>query len=883
MEKEVTKQSFWAQSPDDVLSRLETTHQGLSEKEAKNRLAVFGKNVFGEDERVTKLNLVISQFKSPLIFILMIAASVTLFLRDWVDSAVIILAIVVNTALGFYQENRAEEALEKLKTYIKDRVRVFRDGGEKEILAEDVVPGDIIHLNTGVRVSADARIIESLSLSVDESILTGESLSTSKGTEELGVSTELAERTNMVHAGTSVVAGSGLAVVTATGKDTQIGRIAELVTKTKREKTPLQRSIGHLAWIIMGILLFSIVVIFFLGISRGQSVFDMFLISVAMAVSAIPEALPVALTVILAVGVERLVRRKGVVRKLAAAETLGSTTVILTDKTGTLTQAKMEMKDILTYKNLLENKSYQLDLRDNLEEQQLHILKLALMNTDVFIENPKDNFKQWRLVGNAMETNLVKHAAYYDLFATKLKQKVDYYRVLEFSSKHKFSASYVGASKEFSWNHLKGNNFLAVLGAPEILLEKSKLSKDDYIKIKKSIEDLSYDGMRVIGVAECIVKDKGEVEDLDPKNMKDLQFVGVIAFYDPPRPQVADAMKKVREFGVDVVMVTGDLKGTALSIARKLGWKVGEGGIMTGSQLKAISDKELLKNLKSIKIFARVSPEDKMRIANLYKQSGEVVAMTGDGVNDAPGLKSVDIGVAVGSGTDVAKAVADLVLLDDNFQTIVAAIEEGRRILSNIKKTLVYLLSNSLDEVLLIGGSLFFGLPLPLTALQILWVNFFSDSIPALAFAFEENYENHLDKKNNKVLDKEVLFLILVLGILTSALLFILYWYLLRAGHEEGLVRSFMFALYGIYILFLSWPLRSLKKNIFQFNPFSNKWILIGISVGLILMATAIYVPFFQNILNTQSLSLSWIGFLSIWLVINIALVEITKWFFRKD
>lgn len=883
MDKNIIEQSFWALGQDKAVSCLETTHMGLSENEAQNRLKLFGKNIFDDGNGITKFNIFLNQFKSPLIFILIIATAVTLFLQDWVDSAVITLAIIVNTALGFYQENRAEEALDKLKTYIKERVRIFRNGTEKEIPAESIVPGDVMHLNSGNRISADALIIEAHSLSVDESILTGESLPVTKDVSILPKVTELAERANMAHAGTLVVAGSGIAVVTATARYTQIGRIAALVSETKREKTPLQRSIGHMAWVIAGVLTLVVGAVFFLGINSGETIFDMFLVSVAMAVSSIPEALPVSLTVILAVGVERLARRNGVVRKLAAAESLGSTTVILTDKTGTLTQAKMDMKDILTLKNLLEGKSAQLDPKENLSKQQLDILKLALVNTDVLIENPEEDSRQWRMDGNPLESNIVKHAASYEILITELKQKIAFARVLEFSSQHKFSASFVEASSEFEWDHLRGQNFLAVLGAPEILLDKSRVNKDDYIKIKQFIEKLADDGMRVIGVAAKIVKDKKEVENIMSENVNDLEFAGIISFYDPPRPEVMDAMEKVKKFGLHVVMVTGDLKGTAISIARKLGWKISEGNVMTGQQLKMISDEELLKDLKNIRIFARVSPEDKMRVAKLFKQSGESVAMTGDGVNDAPGLKSVDIGIVVGSGTDVAKAVADLVLLDDNFQTIVAAIEEGRRVLSNIKKTIIYLLSDSLDEVILIGGSLLLGLPLPLTALQILWVNFFSDSIPALAFAFEDNFENHLNRKKNKVLDSEVLFMILVLGVATSVLLFGLYWYLLKTGHDEGVVRSFIFAAFGIYTLFLAWPLRSLKKSIFQFNPFSNRWILIGIGIGLVLMAFAIYLPFLQNILNTQSLSLPWIGFLGIWLVVNIALVELTKWFFRKS
>lgn len=885
MNKETTQKAFWSLTTRETLTELTTIKNGLSQKEAERRLKSFGENVFEKTKRITKLHIFLGQFKSPLIFILIIASAFTLFLQDWVDSAVIILAIVINTALGFYQENRAEEALKHLKSYIKERVRVIRDGEEHEIPASDVVPGDIVHLKNGVRISADARVIEAHTLFVDEAILTGESLPITKQTEPLSKSTELADRINMVWAGTLVVGGSGFCVVTSSGSNTEIGRIAQLVADTKRKKTPLQLSIGRIAWFITAGLTFIVGSIFALGIYRGENMSDMFLVSVAIAVSAIPEALPVALTVTLAVGVERLVKRKGVVRKLSAVESLGSTTVILTDKTGTLTQAKMEMRDILTTEYLKNNITSQMNPKEGLRKEQVDILKLALINTDILIENPNDNPKNWIIQGNPLELNIVKHSARYDIFITTLKKSINYRKVLEFSSKYKFSATYVERSEEFEWDDLRGNDFIAVLGAPDILLDKSKVNKNDYIKIKDAIEKLSNDGMRIVGVAAQIVPDGKEIKELKSQDVKNLEFAGIISFYDPVRPEVVSAMNKVKDLGVHVVMVTGDLAGTAVSVARILGWKITDGNVISGRDLKAMSDEELLKDLKNIRIFARVSPQDKMRIAQLFKKTGEIVAMTGDGVNDAPGLKSVDIGIAMGSGTDVAKEVADLVLLDDNFQTIVAAIEEGRRVLSNIKKTIIYLLSDALDEVILIGGSLLLGLPLPLNALQILWVNFFSDSVPALAFAFEDNYESNLQNtkgKKNRLIDGQVLFMILALGISTSILLFGLYWYLLNAGYQEGIVKSFIFASFAIYTLFLAWPLRSLKKNIFQYNPFSNKWIVIGIGFGIILTAAALYVPFLQNVLGTQPLGVPWLLLLLVWLIINITLVEITKWFFRR-
>ena len=889
MEINIAEKPFWALNIKDVLAKLETSQNGLTEKEAGKRAKQFGKNEIKGDGRVKKILIFFRQFKSPLIFILIIAGTVTLILQDWVDAGVIFLAIAVNASLGFYQENKAEESLTHLKTYLKERTRVLRNGQEYEIDVAELVPGDIVHLTMGSRVPADARIFSESDLHIDESILTGESLPVIKNTKALSPSTDLAERLNMAFGGTLVVEGSALAVITATGQNTEIGRIAKLVASTKGEATPLQRSVQRLAWFIAVILLIFIGGIFALGVLSGQSIFDMFLVAVAMAVGAIPEGLPIALTVILAVGVEQLAKRKGVVRKLLAAEALGSTTLILTDKTGTLTQAKMELSDIVTVDELIKIDGTTYDSSRSLTaltSEQKEILKITLPNVDVLIENPKAKPGKWRIVGRPLERNIVQAAARSAIVLTSFREKVKFLSVLPFNSTNKFSASFINASDVFSHQSVRDKNFIAILGAPDILLERAHMKKDDYVAARRGVDTLAAAGRRVLGVGVMALNGQNIVKDIKAKDIKNIEFIGVLSFYDPVRPEVVNAMHRVESFGARTIMVTGDHKGTALSVAHELGWDVDESNVLEGKDISEMEEKELIRRLEGIRIFARVSPADKVKIVNAYQKTGETVAMTGDGVNDAPSLKMADIGIAVGSGTDVAKDVADLVLLDDNFQTIVAAIEEGRRIISNIRKVTVYLLSDTLDEVMLIGGSLLVGLPLPLSALQILWVNFFSDSFPALAFAFEKNGDDVglvSKKKKLSILAGEVKFLILIIGTATSALLFGIYWWLLNfTDFEEDTVRTFIFAAFGVYTLFVAFSLRSLKKSIFTFNPLSNLYLLAGVGFGTVLMAAAVYIPFLQKIFSTTALSAVWIAGIFGFIVVNILAIEVTKWAFIK-
>jgi len=860
-------QQPWAIKSDEVVLALQTSNAGLSEVVAIERLKQYGGNTFHSREKKSIFIIFIKQFRSPLIFLLIGASILSLILGEWIDTAVILFAVFINIFIGFYHEYNAESTLSKLSTYIKDRARVIRDGKEQEIDSSLLVPGDIIKIAYGTRIPADARILSLNNLRVDEAILTGESLPIEKSEKAIELTSVIADQKNIAHAGTLVVEGYATAVVFATGNNTEIGKIAGIVSKINRTETPLQRGVNKLAWFIFTIVMCVVVIILVLGIVRGEPLVPMLLLSSAVAVGAVPEALPIVLTMILAIGAVRIASKKGIIRKLTAAETLGSTTLILTDKTGTLTLADMQLKGLHTVSSILSTNS---DVKDNTKQhfssEQKKILEYAILNTDVSIENIEAEEKNWKFRGRPFEVNIVRSAILHHLPIDNIIQNSSMV-VLPFNSTNKFSVSESGDK-------------YVVMGAPDILLKKSKISKEDYLKIETWIEKTSREGKRIIGLATFPRK----AENFNLNKVENLEFSGMLTFYDPIRPEVPQAIKNIESHGMKMVLVTGDLVGTALAVSKELGWEVDEEQVITGSELRVLSDEELKALVSKIKIFARVTPEDKLRIGKAYQSLGEIVAMTGDGVNDAPALKAMDIGISLGSGSDVAKAAADLVLLDDNFQTISLAIDEGRKILSNIRKSFVYLMSNSLDVVFVIGGSLLFALPLPVTALQIIWVNFFTGSLPALAFAFEENIdkEKYIGRNLGLIFTKEVKVLTFGIGVLSSLFLFLLYYFLIKTGLELNIVRSIFFVCFSSYILVITFSFRSLHRSILSYNPFTNKKLNIAILISVSLLFFTMATPFMRSIFEIAPLPLVWIPFVFLWLVLNILLVEGAKYIMRK-
>ena len=856
---------IWSLDIDKSLELLNSSHKGLNDKEVEERLFKYGNNTFHNKEKKGFLYIFFKQFVSPLIFILIGASVVTGILQEWIDTFVIIFAVLLNVFLGFYHEYNAENTLDKLTSYIKDRSKVLRNGHDQEIDSSQVVPGDILKLSYGSRIPADARLLTVNNLRVDEAILTGESLPIEKNIETLPLASELVDRKNIVHAGTLVVEGFAEALVYATGDSTEIGKIAGIVSSVERSETPLQKSVSKLAWFIFILVIVIVLGILFLGVSRGEPLLPMLVLSAAVAVGAVPEALPIALTVILAIGATRIANKKGIIRKLSAAETLGSATLIMTDKTGTLTKADMQLvgihiiRDMVTEENIAN--------REVFSTEDKELLRMSLSNVDISVENPNDEQKNWNFKGRPFEVNIVKSCLEHEIkvegiFDTSLKL------VLPFNSTNKFSVSDNG-------------DYYTIMGAPDILLKMAEISKEDYMKMEERIESISKEGKRLIGIAKL---DKKDSEKFDIKNVRDINFLGTLVFFDPIRPEVPKAIKNIESHGMKIVLITGDLSGTAVSVAKDLDWHVAENQVLVGSDLRQMSDEELLALIPDIKIFARVTPEDKLRVGLLYQRLGEVVAMTGDGVNDSPALKAMDIGISLGSGSDVAKSAADLVLLDDNFETISMAIDEGRKILGNIRKTFVYLMSNSLDEVFVIGGSLIFNLALPLTALQIIWVNLFTGSLPALSFAYDSDIDKdkYVGKDLRLIFTKEVKVLTLGIGVLTSFLLFILYYFLLSLDLDIATARSIFFVCFSSYILAITFSFRSLSSPLWSYDVFSNKKLNISILISTILLIATMTIPFMRNTFQIAPMPTSWLPFVLFWLLLNILLVEGAKYVMHR-
>lgn len=850
-----------------TFQELKSNPRGLSQARAEQRLKRVGLNQLPQEKSFSRIKIFLEQFKSPLVYILLIAGIIAFVLGEHADSAVIFGAVLLNTIVGYFQENKASQALNKLKKILYFKAVVFRDNQEKEVFQKDIVPGDIILLKIGDKVSADARIIEAHDLKINESTLTGEWLAADKKIAILSKEIPLADRDNMVYMGTIIESGWGRAVVTGTGLKTELGQIAGMIKETKEEKTPYQKKLNSFSKIISLVIAVFSSLIFIEGMLTGGEFVEMFTTSIAVAVAAIPEGLPVAMTVILALGMQRILKRKGLVRRLASAETLGSTSIILTDKTGTLTEAKMEVSGVFAQARTLA-------------------LKIAMLCNESFIENLDDPIKKWKVRGRPTEKALFLAGIQSGFSRKEFEKEQPIIDQALFDSSYKYAASLHRFNSK--------DNILYLVGSPERLLSFSsyletdkkakKMLLADLKKIKTQIDDLTKQGLRVVAVAYKKTKDD-KINRTKEETLKEVVFVGLFALHDPIRRRVKKAMQLCRQAGMRPIIVTGDHKLTARKVAEKLGFKIKPANILEGKDLAKLSDQEFEQRLKQIQIYARVEPAQKLRIVQAWQKSGEVVAMTGDGVNDAPALRQADIGIALGSGTDVAREVSDLVLLTDNFGIIVAAIEEGRAILDNIRKVITYLFAGGFTEIILIGVSLFLGWPLPVLAGQILWINLIEDGPMSIALAFEPKEKDIMQQKPQgrdiSLLTKEMRVLVLVIVFSNLFLLLGLLFYLLKySGYEIIHIRSIIFAGLTIDSLFYVFSCKSLRRNIWQVNPFSNKFLIYAWLFGVIMLLGALYFPFLQGLLKTTSLNLfDWILVLGLG-IFNVILIEATKYYF---
>ncbi len=866
-------------SVDETLKKLKSSMDGLTKREVEERRERFGLNELPKEKPVKWWTVLFGQLSGPMIVILAIAAFISAGLHEWVDTGVIVAAIVVNTAIGFFQELKASRALEHLQALVQPHAFVVRDGKEVFLTAKEIIPGDVLVLKTGDSITADARLIESIDLQVNEASLTGESVPISKSLEPNNRGTVLAERTCMVFAGTAIVGGRGRAVVAATATDTELGSIAQLVSDTKETKTPLQHELGRLARWIAGAVVFIVVALFFAGLFTGRDITEMFEISVALAVAAVPEGLIVSVTIILAIGMQRILRRKSLVRRLVGAETLGSVSVICTDKTGTLTEGEMQAT-----KFSFLDKDVQLSemVGKTLTAGPKKMVEISVLCNDASVA--ETDAEEIELRGSPTERALIDAALRVNTDTKKLIASHKRLAEIPFDSEYKFMVTL---------NEWKGkeNRFL-LKGAPDIIVDfcdqvevagkKKKLNSTQRALIDQKIKELTSGGIRLIA---CAYKpSKQSQPGIDKSKLGGFIFVGFICLQDPLRPDVKKNIMATKKAGVQTVVITGDHPRTARAIAEEAGLYSSEENVVTGAEIDLWSDQELEKRVGRISVYARVEPAHKIRIVRAWQARGHVVAMTGDGVNDAPALKAADIGLALGSGTEVAKQASDVVIMNNNLGTISAAIEQGRVIFDNIRKVTVYLMSDSFTEIILIGGSMMLGLPLPLLPAQILWINLVADSFPGVGLTLEPGERDTMSfpprPKNEPVLNKEMISLIFVIGIVTDVLLFALYFWLLGSFDDLKLVQTMMFAAVGIDSLMYVFAVKSFRKPIFKINPFSNKWLILGILVGFGLMLLAILHPFFQEIFEVTSLGLSHWGLLLMIGLIKLIGIEVAKWWF---
>ena len=855
----------------ELFIRFESNqNKGLNEKEVEKRLRKNGLNILLRSKQTTKLELLFRQFKNPLIFILLIAGAISIALGKFIDSGVIFVAIFVNIGIGFFQESRSADIFKSLEKSVKENAFVLREGKIKEISATHLVIGDIILLKAGNKVPADSRLIFARGLEVDETSLTGESIPVKKYANILKKELSLGDRNNTVYMGTVITSGEAKALVVATGNNTEIGQIVFLTQSVFREKTPLQHKISRLGKFIGALVVLSSIGIFILGFFQNMEFSDIFILSVAIAVAAIPEGMPAALSVVLAIGMRKIFKEHGLIKHISASETLGSTTVICTDKTGTLTEGKMKAEIIIT-----KEKEYM--AKDNLSKEINCILGFA---NEAIIEN-----RQGIVIfhGSPTDKAMMKRALDSGFNLKESLEKFPRLAMLQFNRDRKYIASFHKKSYE------KIEAFIT--GAPEIILENSILTNKQKNNLTEKYEAIAKQGFRIIALAKRkfnrnIIAQNARDEELE-KQVKKLKFVGFAMIRDSIRASSKNMIEQAEQAGIKVVMVTGDHKLTAKAIAKELGLKIERNSVITGLELDNMPDSELEARIKKISIFARVSPKHKMRIVEMLQKKGEVVAMTGDGVNDTPAIKKSDIGIAFNSGTDISKEAADLVLLDNSFSAIVHAIRQGRVAFSNIRKTVIYLLTDSFTEVFLIVVALIFHTPLPILAVQILWINLIETSLPNFALAFEHGEKGIMKqkpiKKYESILNSESKFIIFAIGGISSIILilaFLWLYYILKL--DLIIVQTFVFATLGTNSLLYIFSIKALRTPLFKTRIFDNKYLLIAVGIGFSALFASIYAPFLNTFLHTIPISFNLIILVFAIGLIEVILIELSKWAFNN-
>ena len=875
--------AWHASEADEVLNLIGSSETGLSEREVTERRKQFGPNQLTEIPAPGIFARIFEQLKSPLVLVLIGACILTIGLEEYIDATVIAIAFLAAISIGVLQEGRASRAFEKLSKSQTHAAIVIRNAKRHEVLASELVPGDVVELQSGMYVPADLRILSSKKLAINEASLTGEWQAVDKHSPAVAIGTPLPDQTSMAWLGTFVADGHGTAVVVETGDRTEMGSLVRELQFIDDAKTPLQVEVRKVSTLMLYIIAFLTAAVIVIGVLSEEPVTEMVLIAVAIAVAAVPEGLPAAVTIILAVGMESLLRRGGLVRNLLAAETLGSTTYVLTDKTGTLTEARLALHGIIT----ADTENLDPGAWGKREDSQF-ALDTSVYATDAYEDKTNG---QSVLRGDPVEKAILGAAIKSEIVASGENAYADRLDYLAFNSDNRFAA---GLRPE------KGKNRLCINGAPELLLEKAshyysdgkahKMNEAVREEFITSLDEYTKEGKRLIAVAykEVDYEEIGEGEKTIKNLINKCVFVGLLVFTDPIRPGVIKAIEGVKSAGAKVILVTGDNPATALSIGRQTGIAGASEGALTGTDLEELSDEELLEVLNTVHVFARVLPKQKLRLAELLQKRGEIVAMTGDGTNDALALKRANIGVAIGSGTEVAKESSDLVLIKDSFEIIYAAIEEGRRIIANLRKIIGYLLSTSLSEVVLITTALLVGAPVPILPTQILWANLVEEGFMSVAFAFEPGEKDAMkqtpqDIHEEGLLSARVLWFIAFVVTILSILMLTLYFYFLYLEIPLLELRSAMFLAVSLDSLFIAFAFRSLSTPIWRQPLHTNLFFLGSFTVSALALLAALSVPFLQTLVSYEPLPMNDILLVLAFSVLSLITVEVGKYlFFEK-
>ncbi len=847
------------------------------EKRQANRLTHIP---HGNEHRFIKQ--LVRQFSSPVVLILVLATIATLFLKEYTEAAVIVLALSVNIVMGIIQEGRASRAFETLKKNEATYAVVVREGEITRIKAEEVVLGDLIVLVSGSAVPADMRLVEAHGLTLDESMLSGEWFPVEKTTETLATNTPLIERTNMAYAGTVITGGTGKGIAVGVGSSTEIGQLAKQLGEERKTQTPLTKDIRDIAKVIAIVVIAIVIVISILGYLRGLPLADIIGTAIALAVASVPEGLPAAVTVVLALGMERILRAGGLVRSLLAAETLGTTSIILTDKTGTLTEGKMTIDSLVTWSGEYGNTAFE-------ERAPRALIQAGVLASNAYIEERAEPAGENKLVAHGRPVDQALTMSGLQLGITKKSLESEHTTLdeLPFDSAHRFGGTIVTHA---------GVRRAYFAGAPELFFAAATHVQDEHGKkhvfdtalkarFSNILIEAAKEGKRVIAIAQKDVHENVFPKELSQEFVEKCELLGLVIFSDPVRPEVKEAIHEIQGAGTRVIMLTGDNPETAASIAREAGITKAHECVHVGVDLDPLTDTELLDVLRHCHVFARVTPTQKLRIASVLTAVGEVVAMTGDGVNDAPALRAATIGVAVGSGTDVAKESSDLVLLRNGFTVIASAIKEGRRLRDNFKKIFAYMLSTNFSEVTLITVALAAGFPLPLLPTQILWSNLVEGGLMNFAFAFEPLHPSAMKRKPTDpdvrhVLSKNVLQLLAFVGTVTALLLVTVYFYLLSIDLPLPTIQTIMFIGTSINCIFIAFSIKSFGTPLWRISFFSNTFLLIALLASVILLCAALFVPFIQLFLGTVAIAPLWLLACVGFGVVNVITIEVAKWLF---